>query len=251
MQQFKSQFTDPAFAGTIANIQTCLRLGDLAEIGDGIHALSFNMMGLFSFRELSMPQAIRFWLEFLDQINASPDYVTIHPERMAEWSRFYPSHIPIRPDPGCTWSDGSISGFCTEFYKSDIEIGNIVNPLGTCIDVGFGLERLDMIVHGTPPATPQELLVSAIEAIIEARYRPGNKEHGYVLRKLLRQLYRLGGSMTHAFFQAEVARQEKLRDRYQKLLPLHGDKSPEWWFDTHGIDVRDMQAGASASNDLV
>ena len=90
------------------------------------------MMDLFSFRELSVPQAIRFWLEFLDQINALPDYVTIHPERMAEWSGFI---------------------FCTEFYKNGIEIGNIVNPLGTCIDVGFGLERLDMIVHGSPPAT--------------------------------------------------------------------------------------------------
>jgi hypothetical protein len=109
--------------------------------------------------------------------------------------------------------------------------------------------------HGTPPATQHELLVSAIEAIIEAiieaGYRPENKEHGYVLRKLLRQLCRLGGSMTHPFFQAEVARQEKLRDRYQKLLPIHGDKSPECWFDTHGIEVRDMPAGACTSNDPV
>jgi alanyl-tRNA synthetase len=176
MQQFKRQFIDPAFVGTFANIQSCLRLGDLAEIGDGIHALNFNMMGLFSFRELSVPQTIAFWLEFLDQINASPDYVTIHPKRMAEWSRFYPSQIPIHSDPSCTWSDGSVSGFCTEFYKNGIEIGNIVNPLGTCIDVGFGLERLDMIVHGTAPATQHELLVSAIETIIEAGYRPGNKE---------------------------------------------------------------------------
>ena len=69
-----------------------------------------------------------------------------------------------------------------------------------------------------------------------------------MLRKLLRQLYRLGGSMTHPFFQAEVVRQENLRDRYQKLLPRHGDKSPAWWFDTHGIDVRDLLAGPYTSN---
>jgi hypothetical protein len=106
--------------------------------------------------------------------------------------------------------------------------------------VGFGLERLDMIVHNTPPARPDDVLVSAIDAIIASGFRPGNKEQGYVLRKLLRRLYRMNGSMSHPFFQAEVARQDGLRRRYQCLLPLHRDKSPDWWFDTHGIDVHDM-----------
>ena len=65
-----------------------------------------------------------------------------------------------------------------------------------------------------------------------------------MLRKLLRQLFRLGGSITHPFFQAEVVRH---RDHYKKLLSRHGDKSPAWWFNTHGIDVRDLLAGPCAS----
>ncbi|WP_171898176.1 hypothetical protein [Rhizobium leguminosarum] len=35
-------------------------------------------------------------------------------------------------------------------YKHGVEIGNIVNPLGTCIDVGFCTERLDLVANGTP-----------------------------------------------------------------------------------------------------
>jgi hypothetical protein len=87
-------------------------------------------------RALSVEEAIDFWLDFLAQIGVAPDYVTIHPDRLAEWTRFYRNRLPIRPDLECTWSDGNITGYSTEFYKAEVEIGNIVNPLGTCIDVG-------------------------------------------------------------------------------------------------------------------
>lgn len=50
MQQFKSLYSDANFSGTFANLQSCLRIGDLDEIGDGAHLLYFNMIGLFSFR---------------------------------------------------------------------------------------------------------------------------------------------------------------------------------------------------------
>lgn len=54
MQQFKSKFKDVEHKGTVSNIQSCLRLNDLDEIGDGEHLLYFNMIGLFSFREMTM-----------------------------------------------------------------------------------------------------------------------------------------------------------------------------------------------------
>ena len=78
-----------------------------------------------------MPQAIGFSLEFLDQI-----------ERITGLR-----HHSSR-------ADGRVVGVLiyTGTLREDREIGNIVNPLGTCIDVGFGLERLDMIVHGRHPA---------------------------------------------------------------------------------------------------
>ncbi len=241
MQQYKSLFSDPSYSGTVANSQSCLRMGDLEEIGDGTHFLHFTMLGLFSFREMTVGEAIDFWLEFLKTFGLAPDYVTLHPDRLTDWGPLYRGRVPIVPDPECTWSDGSISGYCTEFHKDGIEIGNIVNPLGTCIDVGFGLERLDMIINGTPPNDALATLRDAATCVIKSGYRPGNKEQGYVLRKLLRRIHWLGGTLDHPFFDDEVERQKRLRGKYLRLRNRHSDKSPEWWFDTHGIDVADMR----------
>ncbi len=99
MQQFKPLFIDPSVTATFANLQSCLRLGDLDEIGDGTHLLRFDMLGLFSFRQMTVGQAIDFWLGFLAEIGASPDHVTIHPDRtgrlVAAVSR--PGADPARP----------------------------------------------------------------------------------------------------------------------------------------------------------
>jgi alanyl-tRNA synthetase len=240
MQQYKPLFSDPKHTGTISNTQSCLRLGDLDEIGDGTHSLYFEMLGLFSFRQWSVGDGIEFWLEFLDSIGGYPDYVTIHPDKLEEWSPFYRGRLPIKVDPDCTWSDGSVQGYCTEFYKHGVEIGNIVNPLGTCIDIGFGLERLDLVINGVLPKTPEVILEETILKIIESGYRPGNKEQGYVLRKLLRLLWSRGGKLDHEFFEQEFERQQRLRLLYDRLKSKHSDKPPEWWFDTHGIVLVDM-----------
>lgn len=216
-------------------------MGDLEEIGDGTHFLHFTMLGLFSFRQMSVGEAIDFWLDFLGTIGLRPDHVTIHPDRLAEWSEHYRGRVPIVADPECSWSDGNIGGYCTEFHKDGIEIGNIVNPLGTCIDVGFGAERLDMLVNGTPPGDALATLRETVMRIIESGYRPGNRAQGYVLRKLLRRIHWMGGTLGHPFFAEEVARQQRLRAKYLRLRDKHPGMSPEWWFDTHGIDLAEMR----------
>ncbi|MBY5766583.1 hypothetical protein HFO06_26340 [Rhizobium leguminosarum] len=241
MQQHKPLFSDPSHSGTVANSQACLRMGDLDEIGDGTHLLHFTMLGLFSFREMTVGKAIDFWLEFLGTLGLVPDHVTIHPDRLVEWTPLYRGRVPVVPDPDCIWSDGSIRGYCTEFYKDRVEIGNIVNPLGTCIDVGFGLERLDMIVNGTPQDDALETLCETVMTIVESGYRPGNKEQGYVLRKLLRRIHKMGGTLDHPFFAEEVERQKRLRSKYLRLRERHSEMSPDWWFDTHGIDLSDIR----------
>ncbi|RYD62014.1 MAG: hypothetical protein EOP83_15680 [Verrucomicrobiaceae bacterium] len=240
MQRMKPLFSDEDHRGTRANIQTCLRLNDLDEIGDQTHFLLFHMVGLFSFRQMTVPQAIDFWLDFLGEIGLPVDYVTIHPDRLDEWSPFYRGRVPIRPDVECKWSDGSISGYCTEFYREDVEIGNIVNPLGTCIDVGFGLERLDMLLNRTPKPPELDVLWDAITTLIGSGYRPGNKQGDYVLRKLLRLYSRKGGQNQHPYLRDEIARVERSQRLYRRLLPRNLDKSPEWWHDTHGIVVNDL-----------
>lgn len=239
MQQYKSKFKDQNYKCTISNIQPCIRLNDLEEIGDSTHFLYFNMMGFFSFREWTVKRTIDFWMSFINKIGLKVDYVTIHPDKK-EWKDFYIEYnVEVKEDLECTWTDGDLGGYCTEFYVNGIEIGNIVNCNGDCIDVGFGLERLDMLVNNK---TKDEISVlkETIEKIIESGYVPGPKQQGYILRKLLRLLYVKGGSIDHEFFVKEKERQERLVRKYSLLKQKHKDKSKEWWYGTHGIDLNEM-----------
>lgn len=54
-----------------------------------------------------------------------------------------------------------------------------------------------------------------------------------VLRKLLREIYKLGLKLEHPFFDDEIVRQKKIRDRYEKLKDKHPNMPKEWWYDTH------------------
>ena len=242
MQQFKKRFREPD-GKTIANIQSCIRLNDLEELGDGTHYLHFRMIGLFSFGELTVNEAIDFWWTFIVDILKIPvDKVTVHSDRYDTWKWMYERYrVPVLLDDECVWSDGEIGGYCTEFYYQGVEIGNIVNTMDKYIDVGFGLERLESIVFDKKPLSKIELLQDGITKIIESGYKPGPQKQGYVLRKLLRMLWKEGGTLNHKFFQQEVDRQEKMKARYEKLLPKNADKPAEWWFDTHGIDLNDIE----------
>jgi alanyl-tRNA synthetase len=232
MQQFKSNYKDLEYKNTLSNIQPCLRLNDLEEIGDGTHLLYFNMIGLFSFRELTLEYTIDFWIEFLNLIGITPDYVTLHPDKL-EWSDYYTKHnIEIRLDLECLWSDGEIGGYCTEFYKNGIEIGNIVNTLGTCIDVGFGLERLLLVSTGKEQSKG-EVLRDSILKIIESGYEPNHYKQGYVLKRLLRICYRDGIEIDHQYYLDEVKRQDKIKNKYLRLKRKHIDMPKDWWWNTH------------------
>jgi len=236
MQQFKSNFKDLSCKGTLSNIQSCLRLNDIEEIGDGSHLLFFNMIGLFSFRELTVPQTIDLWMDFLNRIGIKPDYITIHPDK-EDWRDWYKNYdVEVRYDEVCKWSDGEIGGYCTEFYKNEIEIGNIVNTVGDCIDVGFGLERLEMILTGNKK-TKEETLRETVTKMIDSGFKPGYVKQGYILRKLLRMCFKLNIKIEHPFYDDEVKRQERNISKWNKLKEKHKDKSKEWWWDTMGIDL--------------
>jgi alanyl-tRNA synthetase len=240
MQQFKKKFKSNE-TGTIANVQSCIRLNDLEEIGDGTHYLYFDMIGLFSFRTLTVQQAVDFWMEFVvGVLKIDVDYVTIHPDKLDEWRSLYDNYdVEVRADEECKWSDGDIGGYCTEFFKNDVEIGNIVNPLGTCIDVGFGLQRLNMFVNEVKTETKEEILIQTCEKLIHSGYYPSNKEQGYIFRKLLRELYRLGSEWDNEHYFKEKTRQDKVLENYNKNKnkKKYQNKSKEWWFDTMGVDI--------------
>jgi alanyl-tRNA synthetase len=246
MQKYKAVFRDPLVTRkTVANVQTCIRLNDIDLVGDGTHAIAFDMIGLFSFRDWSVKQAVEFFHEFLSRCKVKLDHVTIHPDKRDEWSCIHPTGVLVKEDAECKWSDGEVGGYCTEFYALDaagnaLEIGNVVNPLGDCIDVGFGLERIAR-VKGDPIRSKCEELFHASSLILASGVKPGNTQQGYVLRKILRQLDKVGGTIDHQFFYDEQLKRIKAVERYHRLLPKHTDKSPAWWWDTHGISVEDVK----------
>lgn len=239
MQRHKPLFLDPGHTGTLANVQACLRLNDLDEVGDATHHLAFGMLGLFSFRSMTVREAVDFWLSYLDWVGLYPDEATVHPEMAEAWSPIYAGRLPVRIDPGCRWSDGGVSGYCTEMYRGGVEIGNVVNPLGTCIDAGFGLERLAAML-GEPMPGKAEVVRRAVEAVVSAGYVPGPKGQGYALRRLLRLMGRLDPGWDHPLMRDEAERRERATRRYERLLPRHPGKPAAWWWDTHGVDLDEV-----------
>jgi alanyl-tRNA synthetase len=253
MQQFKKKFKAESETGTLANIQSCIRLKDLEEIGDGTHFLYFDMIGLFSFRTMKLQAAVDFWMEFIEkELSIKIDYVTIHPDKMEEWKSLYDSYnVEIREDDECKWTDGDIGGYCTEFFKDDVEIGNIVNPLGTCIDVGFGLQRLNDFINPSNQKTKEEILIDACDKMEYSGYYPSNKEQGYVFRKLLRELYKLSSTWENEHYIKEKTRQDKVLSTYNRLKDRkkYQDKTKEWWFDTMGVDIDFIEQVSKEKND--
>lgn len=240
MQKYKNLFSNEKYTGTTADVQSCIRLNDFDEIGDRTHLLLFDMIGLFSFREMTMYEAVDFFIQWLSEIGIRPDYLTVHPDKFDEWSQFSQG-IEVREDIDCTWSDGSIGGYCLEFYKDNIEIGNIVNTLGTCIDVGFGLERLQMILDKDYKLNIEEILKSTIQRLVDCGILPGAKLHGSIVRKLIREMWKNGMMPFNETTKREYERLNRNQEKYERLIRKHPDKPASWWFDTHGIEVDEWE----------
>jgi len=253
MQGYEDKFRDQksykdSHAITIANIQPCLRVNDLNQIGDGSHLLYFNMMGLFSFYDMTVTTAVFFWENFLHELGVIVTHATVHPDTQPSWGKMYDVHeIPVKEDDGCRWSNGSdLEGYCTEFFVDDIEIGNIVQ-IGKHIDCGFGYERINNLVNHRIVKGPEEILKETIWEIIKAGYIPGPNNQSYILRKLYTRLIKLGGTIdkfegveSAKYFKQEVERQKAIQEKYNRLKYRYRDRTAEWWFDTHGIDITEV-----------
>lgn len=245
MQQFKLLYSDNNYHNTFSNIQTCLRLNDWDEIGDGTHYLIFHMIGLYSFREWSLEKTIEFMWSFLNKLGIKPDYVTIHPDKISEWSYLYNKYdVLIKEDSECIWTDGNIGGYCTEFYKNDIEIGNIVNTLNTSIDVGFGMERLIQIVNNEIKSPSKlEMLEQTYHQLVKDNIVIGHKKQGFLLKKIITECILLGSEIKDEHF---CFIKNNIIHNYNNYLrnvkkQKFKDKEPVFWLDSFGIDVLRLQ----------
>lgn len=241
MQRLKHLFIDEEYKNTFSNLQSCLRINDINEIKDGNHLLYFNMIGLFSFRQWSIQQTIKFFLDYLDILGLSKDLtITIHPDKFESWRSFYPSNLNAIKDLECKWSDGKVGGYCTEFYVNNIEIGNIVNPLESCIDVGFGLERLELILDPSNVRSEIDTLKECYFKLLDNGFKPGPKKQEYIFRKITRLLIKKSVIINDTIYTSEQEKLEKQIKLYHRIKDRNKDKSKEWWYDTHGIDVNEI-----------
>lgn len=219
MHHFKNKFQkstinskDKTKPETFANIQKVLRTNDLDELEN--HHLIFHMIGLFSFNQMRINEAIYFILGFLKYIKIFENHkikITIHPDKFDEWEDIYLnyftqnniniSNIKIVKDKDCLWScDGKNYDYCTEFHvfndinKEEIEIGNIVYNNGCNIDVGLGLERIDSLInpHLNEKHNPINILIETIIQLnnenINIDGQSIHYKHGFILKKLIIKL---------------------------------------------------------------
>lgn len=247
MQRVKNKFVNPDNTKH-GSLQSCIRTNDLELVGDGTHLTYFEMLGNFSFGSNDYELSVELWHSLMLNLGIKVDSVHVHPNSNHHELWRKRGHT-IVDDPDCQWSDGSIGGFCCEMYSRGVEIGNLVNTLGHSTDVGFGWERLHMIMEGVERVDQTSLfghyhpIVSDHVRSLEVMWRngiiPGCKGRNFVCQRLLRRIIPLLDGTEKFVFDEWLGEQKRKRDvtllRAQKMWRRHKDKPPQWWFETTGL----------------
>lgn len=196
MQELKPRFANPD-GSTYSSLQSCIRTNDLDSIGDGTHLSSFQMLGNFSFCGPEYKKSCEMWLEILTELDIIPDYITYHPNCPQHQKIWTELGVPTTESLDCEWSDGNIGGYCTELFKNEIEIGNLVNTLGYSSDIGMGLERILMFAEHKTRIDETRLFPNVDNYILRDHLRtiellhvnniyPDNKGRHFITKKLIR-----------------------------------------------------------------
>ena len=112
----------------LADVQKCVRTGDIDEVGDASHCTFFEMLGNWSLGDYFKEEMIPWSYEFL----TSPDYLGIDPDRLAVsvfagdddcprdtqsaelWKKagIKPEHIYFLPKKNNWWGPAGVTGPC-------------------------------------------------------------------------------------------------------------------------------------------
>lgn len=238
MQSYKHKFKEKT-KERLSSIQSCIRTNDIDLWGDNSHFVFFKMIGCFSFGNINdYEKAITIWLNIVDELGIKLTSIHIHPNSDHK-KYFINKNVNIIEDNECFWSDGDIGGYCSEFYVGDIEIGNLVNPMGDCVDVGFGLERIAKLLGETYHKTYD--LEKFLQCVYKENIKPNNKGINYTVKKVMRLFIRNMENINienFLFKEWIVEEKEKMNKSFimgKRLVKRHYNKSYEWWFDTVGL----------------
>ena len=249
MQPFKKRFGQLG-GGRHGSLQSCVRTDDIELVGDGSHLTYFEMVGNFSFGGNDYGSSVDLWHSILGDLRVPVTEIRVHPSRLDHQRLWVQRGYCVTPDPSCVWSDGTIGGHCCEVFCGSLEVGNLVNPLGHSVDVGFGWERLHQVVEGKPRVDQTSLFDTRLHPVLSDHCRtvtvlrqngiePGNKSRNYVCRRLLRRMLRLLSGNEQFEFSDWLQREREMRERSLKegrrLWRKYRNKPPGFWWETFGI----------------
>jgi alanyl-tRNA synthetase len=252
MQRVRHRFISPD--GSVhGSLQSCVRTNDLDLIGDGTHLTSFGMLGNFSFGGPDYRVSCEMWTRILRDLRVPTDPIHVHPDRNDQKRIWRELGHEMVDDPGCVWTDGRIGGECCEVYSGGVEIGNLVNPLGHSTDVGFGFERLLMVLENKGRVDETSLFDQRLDPVTRDHVRtlslfhengikPGGKGRGFVCRRLLRKVLDtvLDSYPWTDWIERERSVREQSLVRGRKMWRRHRDKPPQWW-KTCGLTEEDLR----------
>lgn len=249
MQMVKPRFSNPDLS-RYSSVQSCLRTNDLDLVGDGTHLTYFEMVGSFSFGNNDYHMSIDMWHSIVSELDISVTHVNVHPTQHEHGHLWSKLGYVVKHDEECTWSDGSIGGYCCELFVGDLEIGNLVNPLGHSIDVGFGLERMVQVLEGKSRVDDTTLFdtsqhpivrdhVRSVQNLVDNGVFPGNKGRQSVCKSLIRRmlpyLNRHVPSGIQHFIEHEQEMVMKKRHQLERYRDVFHTKPWEYWHETYGL----------------
>lgn len=194
--------------------------------------------------------SVELWHSILTDLRITDTCIHFHPTQTGHRRLWENLGYSTKPDDSCVWSDGQIGGYCCEVFVGDLEIGNLVNPLGTSTDVGFGWERLLQIVEGKQRVDQTSLFEQHLHPIVSDHSRtlklmrehgiePGNKRRNYVCRRLLRRMLPLIDRSNRFEFDDWIETETELRERSlqqgRRVWRRHKNKPVKFWWETFGV----------------
>jgi alanyl-tRNA synthetase len=255
MQRYEQEYYERSGRG-VGSSQVCVRTNDLDSVGDGTHLSSFIMVGCHAFDVPgSYELSCKAWDSIVKNLQIPITHIECHPTQEQHKRLFNALGYTVRESEDCIWSNGEhgLGGYCCEMFIDDFEVGNLVNPLGHSVDVGFGLERMVQIIEGKNRVedtslfdqdiqNPQvRVIIKTLEQFVFDGIKPGNKQREYTCRRLIRKIIPLlsGEEKTsttlNTWLTEETERRNRCIEKGRKLWKKHNNKDAHWWWDTLGV----------------